>query len=92
MKARLLRSMAIVTGSVGSHPHRHQHVQRAGRVLIAQERGGAGIRELQLGLLALELRGDVEEIAAVEADIERIRVVFDLELLGGAAGIGIGDR
>ncbi len=54
--------------------------------------GEPGIGELEHGDLAFDLRGDVEQIARVEADIERIGVVFDLELLGGAAGIRIGDR
>ena len=67
------------------HPHRHQHVERALGVLVLDQRRRAGVGELEHRDLAFDLRGDVEQIARVEADIERIGVVVDLELLGGAA-------
>src|SRR2546421_360199 len=41
---------------------------------------------------AFDLGGDVEQIARVEADIERVGGVFDFELFGGAAGIRVGHR
>ena len=55
-----------------SHPHRHQHVERALGVLVLDQRRRAGIGELEHRHLALDLRGDVEQVARVEADIERI--------------------
>ena len=62
-----------------SHPHRHQHVERALGVLVLDQRRRAGIGELEHRDLALDLRRDVEQVARVEADIERIGVVLDLE-------------
>ena len=50
------------------------------------------VGELEAGLLALELAGDVEEIARVEADLERACAVLDADLLGGAAALGVVDR
>src|SRR5690242_4066429 len=70
-----------------SDPHRHQDVERALRVLVLDERRRAGIGEPQDRDLAFDLRRDVEQIARVEADIERLGLVIDLELFGGAAGV-----
>ena len=73
-------------------PHRHQHVERRRALAVLDQGRRAGIGELEQGRVAVELAGDVEEIAGVEADIERRRIVIDLDLLGGAAGIRIVDR
>ena len=74
-----------------SHPHRHQHVERALGVLVLDQGRRAGIGEAQHRHLAVELGRDVEQIARVESDIDRIGRVIDLDLLGGAAGIRVGD-
>src|SRR6202034_2651594 len=73
------------------HAHRHQHVERAVRILVLDKGRRAGIGKLEHGGFALDLRGNVEEVARIETDIDRIGSVFDLDLLGGAAGIRIGD-
>src|SRR3954451_17350653 len=58
----------------GLHPHRHQDVQR-GRVFAVLDQGrGAGVCKLEQRRVAVELAGDVEEVAGVEADIERAGV------------------
>jgi hypothetical protein len=44
------------------NPHRHQHVERAFRVLVLNECGRAWVRKLQHGDFALDLRGDVEQV------------------------------
>ena len=54
--------------------------------------GEPGIGELQDRGFAFELGRDVEQIAGIEADIERLGAVLDLDLLGRAAGIRIGHR
>ena len=54
--------------------------------------GEPGSASLSTAGLAIDLGRDVEQVARVEADIERIGVVVDLEFLGGAAGIRVGDR
>ena len=57
------------------------------RIFVLDQRRRAGIGELEHRRLALDLRRDVEQIARVEADIERIGLVFDFEFFVGAAGI-----
>jgi len=42
--------------------------------------------------LAFELARDIEQIARVEADLERRRIVFSADLFGGAAAFGVVDR
>ena len=56
--------------SGGSHPHRHQHVERALVVLVLHQRRRAGVGEAEYGDFALDLGGDVEQVARVETDIE----------------------
>ena len=59
------------------HPHRHQHVER-GRALAVLDQGRrARIGEAEQRRVALELGRDVEQVAGVEADIERRRIVVD---------------
>ena len=65
-----------------SHPHRHQHVERTLVVLVLHQGRRAGVGEAERGDVAFDLGGDVEEVAGVEADIEGVGGVFDLELLG----------
>src|SRR6516225_5322045 len=75
-----------------SHAHRHQHVERRGSLAFLHQGRRAGLGELEYGVVTVELAEHVEEIAGVEADIEGLRLIFGLELLGRAAGVGIGDR
>src|SRR5262245_49170477 len=72
--------------------HRHQHIDGAGGVAVLDQCRRARIGQLQQGTLALDLGRDVEQVARVEPDIERIGLVLDLELLGGAARIRVGHR
>ncbi len=51
--------------------------------------GGAGIGELQLHRVAVDLAGDVEEVAGIEPDLDPVLIVVDLELFRGAARIRI---
>src|SRR5712672_2202540 len=75
-----------------SHPHRHQHVERALGIAILDQGRRARIGEAEHRRVALDLSRDVEQVARVEADIEWLRAVLDLDFLRGAAGIRIGDR
>src|ERR1700737_2280690 len=54
-----------------SHPHRHQHVERAFGILVLHQRWRTGIGQSQHRDLALDLRRDIQEVARVETDIER---------------------
>ena len=53
-----------------SDPHRHQHIERAGIADIADQGGRGGVGQRELRALAVDLLGDVEEIAGVEADLD----------------------
>ena len=55
----------------GIHPQRHQHVLDAGVAGIEHQGGRGGVGEAELGRLAADLAGDVQQIAGVEADLER---------------------
>ena len=70
------------------NPHRHQDVERAFGVLVLDERRRAGVGELEHGDLAFDLRGDVEQVARVETDIEWVGIVLDLNFFGGAPESG----
>src|ERR1700730_4543336 len=59
-----------------SHPHRHQDVERGLVFLVLHQRGRARVGEFEDGDLAFDLGGDVEEVAGVEADIERVGSIF----------------
>src|SRR5215204_883717 len=52
------------------HPHRHQDVEGGRALAVLDDRRGARVGELEEGGVAVELAGDVEEVAGVEADIE----------------------
>src|SRR5438045_2834683 len=56
-------------GARPSHPHRHQHIQRALVVAVLHQGRRAGVGELERGDVAFDLCGDVEQIAGIEADI-----------------------
>ena len=56
---------------VPSYPHRHEHVERALVGTVAHQGGRAGIGHQEARLGALDLLGDVEQVARVEADLER---------------------
>src|ERR671912_2006305 len=73
------------------HPHRHQDVKRGCAFTVLNDRGGAGVGELEHGGVAVELGGDVEKVAGVETDIDGRRIVIDLELFRRAAGIRVVD-
>ena len=75
----------LQTGGVRLHAHRHQHVEGRGALAVLDDGRRAGIGELEQGRVAVELGRDVEEVAGVEADIDRRRIVIDLDLLGRAA-------
>ena len=72
------------------HPQTMGKDERFHRSLKAEVLSAPPFADLAAAERALDLAGDVEQIARVETDIERVGRVFDLELLGGAAGIGIG--
>src|SRR5579864_1830319 len=74
------------------YAHRHQHIKRALGLLVGNESRRTRVGELEHGGVTVELSRNVEQIARVEADIERLGIVADLELLDGAARIRIGDR
>ena len=57
---------------LASHPQRHQHVKRQRIGFIAHDRRRTGIRQFKQRLLALDLPGDVEPIARVEAKLNII--------------------
>ncbi len=80
----------VVHGSLNAH--RHEHVQRAFVAGVLHHGRGAGIGELEQRALALELVGDVEQVARVEADLERGRAVLDRDLFRRAAALGIVHR
>src|SRR5690349_24869567 len=73
------------------HPHRHQDVKRGGAFAVLDDGGGAGIGELEQGGVAVELGRDVEQIAGVEADIDRRGIGIDLDLFRRAARIRVVD-
>src|SRR6188508_1423841 len=66
-------SNAIRTARNGaSDPERHQHVLDA-RVFRVEHQGRAGrVGEAELGGLAGDLAGDVQEVAGVETDLETL--------------------
>src|SRR5207253_5039980 len=67
-----LGNRGILISDLWLHPHRHQHVKRALGFLVLDQRRRSGVGEHEHGGLALDLGGDVEQVARVEADIERI--------------------
>ena len=74
------------------NPHRHQHVERPFGVAVLDQGRRARIGELEHRRFAFDLGRDVEQITRIKANIEGLGPVFDLDLLGGAAGIRVGDR
>src|SRR6476620_2888662 len=80
--SRLNSASGRPTSNPALNPHRHQHVERALGVAILDQRRRSRIGQLQDRGFALELRRDVEQIAGIEADIEWLGTVFDLDLLG----------
>src|SRR5262249_18585288 len=87
-----LRRLSSVVRRPWSYSHRHQHIECALALTILNEGGRARISELEHRRFAVELRSDVQQIARVETDIERLRPVFDFELLGGTTRIRVCDR
>src|SRR5262245_23003533 len=83
---------ANVSLCAGLHPHRHQDVERTGSALVLDQGRRTRIGELQDRSVALDLAGNVEQIARVETDIDRIGLVAHLKLLGGAAGVRVDHR
>ena len=73
-------------------PHRHEDVERALVAVVLDHGRRARIGQLEMRRLALELASDVEQIASVEADLERRRIVIDADLLGSAAALRVVDR
>ena len=61
----------------------------AGVGRIEHQGGRGGVGEAELGGLALDLVGDVQQIAGVEADLEGLGVVVDLDLFRRRTGIGM---
>ncbi len=55
------------------HAHRHQHVERRLVARVVDHGRRARIGELERRPLALELAGDIEQIASVEADLKGLR-------------------
>src|SRR5918993_3237457 len=53
-------------GCAGLHPHRHQHVEGRRALPVLDEGGRARIGELEQSGVAIELAGDVEEVAGIE--------------------------
>src|SRR6202011_5856168 len=78
----MTKSIQSVSDGNCSHPHRHQHIERGLVVLVLHQGRRTGIGEPEHGDLALDLAGDVEQIARVESDIERVGGVLDLDLFG----------
>ena len=59
------------------HAHRHQDVERAFVASVLDHRRRARVGEQELHLVALDLPGDIQQIARIEADLERRRAVVD---------------
>src|SRR5258708_3581854 len=74
------------------NPHRHQYIERASGILVLDQGGRTGVGKFQNRGFAFDLSGDIEQIARIESDIDRIGLIDDLELFGGATGIRIGHR
>jgi hypothetical protein len=53
----------VKPGNDELNPHRHQHVEGALAVLVLHQGRRTGVGEPEHGDLALDLRGDVEQIA-----------------------------
>src|SRR5829696_2488308 len=83
-------SAAIISPQLNSHWH--QNVQGAFRILVLDQGRRSWVGQLQHGGLTFDLRRDVQQVAGIEADIERIGSVLDLNFLSGAARIRIGHR
>src|SRR4029453_10883646 len=77
-------SMAKARATGSLHPHGHQHIERALVSDVAHERRRRGIGERELGALALDLLGDIQQVARVEADFEIATAILHLQLLAGA--------
>src|SRR5262245_53482337 len=65
-------------GSRLSHPHRHQHIERALDLLIGEQCRRTRVGQPEHRRIAFELGCDIEQIARVEPDIEGIGPVANL--------------
>ena len=74
-----------------SHPHRHQHVERLGVAILADQGRRTGVVEHEDGVLGPDLADDVEQVTGVETDLEAVRLELDRDLLAGRAVVGVGD-
>ncbi len=54
-----------------SHAHRHEDIERGRALAILNHCRRAGIGELEQRGVAIELSGNIHQIAGIEADIER---------------------
>src|SRR3546814_20629461 len=69
-----------------------QQVERRGLVILAKGGGGGGIGEVNLYRVAFDLAEYVEEIAGVEADLERFVGIIAGDFLGRSALFRAGHR
>src|SRR6185436_4048691 len=75
-----------------SYPHRHEHIESGCILAVADHGGRARIGELELGGAAFELPRDVEQVAGVKSDLERIEAILDGDLFARTAAVRIVDR
>src|SRR5579862_337574 len=85
-------SFAIINAKEILDAHRHQDVERAAIGAVAHDRRRSRIGHRKARALALDLLGNIEQIARVEADLQRLRVVAHFDFLGRGAVLGAGRR
>ena len=61
-----------------SHPHRHQHVERGGLVVLAEQGRGGGVGRVDYDAVSPSIcPQNVEQVAGVEAyDLEQIGAII----------------
>src|SRR5205085_2972852 len=70
---------SLATDGKSSDAHRHQDVKRVRLVILAEQRRGGGIGQMDFDRVAVDLSKDIEEVARVEADLETIVAIIRRE-------------
>src|SRR5450759_1348000 len=74
-----------------SYPHRHQHIEGARAIAVLHYGRRTRVGEFEQHRVAFKLLGDIEEIAGVEADVDRRGIIIDIQFLDCRTGSRIGD-
>src|SRR4030095_3778902 len=81
MQRKFSISIAVSTSGVARlEPHRHHHVLRLRCRTRADEAAAVGVREAELDLASLDGGQRIQQVVDVEADLELVARVCDLQL------------